>query len=216
MKRIFRKNLHCWRQEEFIFSTIKGFFLFLTGAISLLAAKEYLTDSYIHIVGSPDLFLDILPVTQMENLLVWGIPTLFCFTCAALIIHPERLPFTLKTLGILCFIRAFFIILTPMGVRPDQVVTVSHSFLQSLAYSGNDFFFSGHVAFPFLLMLIFWDEFWMRICMLFVAGIFAVSVLLAHTHYSIDVFAVPFIVPTIYGLSRRLFHRDLTYSSLCP
>ncbi len=29
----------------------------------------------------------------------------------------------------------------------------------------------------------------------------AMGVLLAHTHYSIDVFAVPFIVPTIYRLA---------------
>ena len=211
MKALLQQHRHLWTQRAYVISAIIGIDIFFVGLACLMGARHYLSDTNIHTLSSPDFFLDILPTTSVENVLVWGIPVLFCFAVCALLLHPERIPFSLKTMGALFFIRAFFVVLTPMGIRPDQAVTVSKGFLQGLAYSSNDFFFSGHVAFPFLLALIFWNVRWIRLIMFFISVIFGVSVLLAHTHYSIDVFAVPFIVPTIYRLCTSFFRKDMAW-----
>jgi hypothetical protein len=161
----------------------------------------------VHTVSTPDLLLDILPSMKMDNFIVWGIPLLLSFIGVILLLHPETIPFTLKTVGLLFLIRSFFVILTPMGIRPDQVARATGSFFQRLAF-GNDFFFSGHVSLPFLLILVYWHKKWIRYAMLSSTLLFAMGVLLAHTHYSIDVFSVPFIVPSIYRLSIYIFPKD--------
>ena len=74
-------------------------------------------------------------------------------------------------------------------------------------FQGN-FFYSGHTAFPFLLALIFWDNKYLRYLFLFLTVFFGASVLLAHVHYSIDVFAAPFIVYGMFIITTRLFPHD--------
>jgi hypothetical protein len=133
------------------------------------------------------------------------------FLIVVLILYLEYLPFTLKTLGLLYFIRSFFIVLTPLGNRPDQVLEITQDLFSRLAYSNNDFFFSGHVALPFMLMFLFWDKNLVRTICFGATLLFASAVLLAHTHYSIDVFSVFFMIPTVFGLSRFLFARDVEY-----
>lgn len=211
MRTLLQQHRRLWSQRGFLLSTALGIVLFCLGLLALTWARHHLTDTNLHTVSSPDLFLDILPTTAVENVLVWGIPVLLCFVIAALLLHPARIPFLLKAMGTFFFIRSFFVLLTPMGIRPDQAVTVPLGLLQNLAYSSNDFFFSGHVSIPFLFALIFRDIRWIRTTMFAVSGLFAVSVLLAHTHYSIDVFAVPFIVPTIYQVCVSLFGKDLLW-----
>jgi membrane-associated phospholipid phosphatase len=76
-----------------------------------------------------------------------------------------------------------------------------------VTFQGN-FFYSGHTAFPFLLALIFWDNKYLRYLFLILTVFFGVSVLLAHVHYSIDVFAAPFIVYGMYVITAKLFPRD--------
>jgi hypothetical protein len=208
MRTILQQHRLLWKQGAFLASCGIGIVIFAAGLVCLIAARDHLSDNFIQTVSSPDLFLDILPTTSVESVLVWGVPVLFGLIIWALLLHPERIPFSLKSMGALFFIRSFFVILTPMGIRADQAVLFPKGFLQNLAYSSNDFFFSGHVAIPFLFALLFWDVRWIRSIMLFIAGLFAVSVLLAHTHYSIDVFAVPFIVPTIYRLCVSVFRKD--------
>jgi membrane-associated phospholipid phosphatase len=76
-----------------------------------------------------------------------------------------------------------------------------------ITFQGN-FFYSGHTAFPFLLALIFWDNKYLRYLFLFLTVFFGAAVLLAHVHYSIDVFAAPFIVYGMYVITARLFPHD--------
>jgi hypothetical protein len=173
-------------------------------------ARLFLIRSAVHKVSSPDLFLDLIPVMGLENVLAWGIPLFLGLVACLFFLYPERIPFSLKTVGLLFLIRSFFVVLTPLGMRADQVVQAPQGFLQDLAYSSYDFFFSGHVAVPFLFALIFWRNPWVRSLMLCIALFVAAAVLLAHTHYSIDVFSVPFIVPTIYRIAQHFFRDDIT------
>lgn len=178
------------------------------GLLFMELSRLYLFDKNINLVSSPDLLLDILPSMSLDNILVWGLQLLLVFIAVVHYVYPEYIPFSCKTVGLLFFIRSFFVVLTPLGIRPDQVVMSPEGIFASLAYSSNDFFFSGHVSLPFMLGLIFWQKPWVRNGFFGVAMVFAAGVLLAHTHYSIDVFVVPLVAPTILTLSRYLFGKE--------
>src|SRR5258708_19171404 len=55
---------------------------------------------------------------------------------------------------------------------------------------------------------------WFRRFFLVLAFLFGISVLLAHVHYSIDVFAAPFITYGVFVITSRLFKRD--YALIAP
>src|SRR3989344_5297911 len=69
-------------------------------------------------------------------------------------------------------------------------------------------FFSGHTGMPFLVALIFLNNKMVRYVLLSLSFIFAVAVLLAHIHYSIDVLAAPFMAYCIFKIAQYLFPRD--------
>lgn len=197
-----------WVHPDFVSSAFFGSLVLICGFLSTLAAQMLLSRSVAAIGASPDLLLDLLPVTSVENFLVWGVPLLIGIIGTLFLLYPERIPFCLKCIGLLFLIRSFFVLLTPMGMRTDQAILSPNGFLQHLAYGSNDFFFSGHTALPMLIALVYWDKRSARLLLLALSACFGLAVLLAHTHYSVDVFAVPFIVPSIFGLSKYLFAQD--------
>lgn len=71
--------------------------------------------------------------------------------------------------------------------------------------------FSIHVALPFLAALIFWNFRWFRFYLLLAVFASASAVILAKSHYSIDVFAAPFITYSIFVISRYFFKKDFGY-----
>jgi hypothetical protein len=101
--------------------------------------------------------------------------------------------------------------LTHIGVYPNAAMPdpgdFGFGFYRLTTYQGN-LFFSGHTGFPFLMALILWNrKFWRRF-FLVATIVFGAAVLLAHVHYSIDVFAAPFIVYGIFTIAARLFPKD--------
>jgi membrane-associated phospholipid phosphatase len=58
------------------------------------------------------------------------------------------------------------------------------------------------------MALIFWNKFPVRVVFLSLSLVFAVAVLLAHVHYSIDVLAAPFMTYGIFEIARYFFPRD--------
>ena len=124
--------------------------------------------------------------------------------------HPRKTLLGVKALALFIIIRAFFIDLTHIGAYPTNnfdVTGIGSGLYSAVSFNGN-FFFSGHAGLPFLMALIFWRERYWRYFFLCVSVFFGASVLLAHTHYSIDVFAAPFITYSIFRLTARLFPRD--------
>ncbi len=205
-----RKYRTLWNDRHFLFSLLLGL-LFLMVGLELSEASRHHLQQTLQGTWEHDLFLDRLPVMELEYLLVWGMELLFGFLAVIAFLYPEYLPFSLKTIGLLYSIRSFFIILTPLGARPDEVKAPTEEFFYNIAYGTNEFFFSGHTAFPLMLALIFWHKPFIRSVLLLSSLVFAIAVLLAHTHYSIDVFAVPLMIPTIFLLCRTLFKRDLRF-----
>jgi hypothetical protein len=107
-------------------------------------------------------------------------------------------------------LRAFFVAATHLGIYPDQIVP-GNGFLDRI-YVALDlqagYFFSAHTGLPFLMALIFWDKRFWRCFYFILSGIFGIAVLLAHVHYSIDVFAAPFMTYSIFKLAEYLFKED--------
>jgi hypothetical protein len=95
---------------------------------------------------------------------------------------------------------------------PTQIILDKNSFgfglYDILFNSSNDFFFSGHTGLPFLMALVFWPEKFWRYFFIGTSIVLGASVLLTHFHYSIDVFAAPFIVYSLFVLTRKIFRKD--------
>lgn len=168
----------------------------------------------VSITGTPveDVLLNLLPTLKIDFLII-QVPLIATFLSLVLLIYkPHYFPFTLKALSVFIIIRSFFISLTHLGASPHQLVLDHNSFgfsLYDILYNTtNDFFFSGHTGIPILLALIFWSDRLWRFIFLGIAAVFGVSVLLAHIHYSIDVFAAPFMTYSIFILATYLFPRS--------
>ena len=161
--------------------------------------------------GVHDVFLDNLPVVNLGFVIVlWAIAT-WVLAWVLLILEPRRLIFGTKAVALYIMCRAFFITLTHVGAYPTAMSpgpeNIGFSFYSLFTFQGN-YFFSGHTAFPFLIALLFWDDTLWRRFFLFLTVFFGAAVLLAHVHYSIDVFAAPFIVYGTFVIAARIFPDD--------
>ena len=157
-----------------------------------------------------DIFLDNLPVVNLNVVIVEGAFLAIAVAAILVLVKPKYLIFTIKALAVFVLIRAFFISITYIGIYPGQLVPGKGFFDQ--LYVALDlqtgFFFSAHTGLPFLLALVFWKNNFWRYIFLFTSLMFGISVLLAHVHYSIDVFAAPFMTYSIFKLCQYLFKKD--------
>lgn len=192
----------------------------LMGAFALLVASyvvEHLANIYAFdysqrptssYVG--DLVLDNIPVIDLSFIIIEValmaivLGTLFVFS------KPRYVLFTLKAVALFIIVRAIFISLTHVGIHPENIAPGLGFFDGIYTYLNfqTGLFFSGHTGLPFLVSLIFWDNLRVRYVLLTLSLVFAVAVLLAHIHYSIDVLAAPFMAYGIYHIARRLFKKD--------
>ncbi len=157
-----------------------------------------------------DLFLDNLPVINMNIVIINGALLSIALSTILVLTKPKYLLFAIKAVAMFIAIRSFFVVITHLGIYPDQIVP-GHTLLDRLYVAMGleaGYFFSGHTGLTFLMGLIFWDRKWWRYAYFVGAFIFGVSVLLAHVHYSIDVFAAPFMTYSIFKMAQYLFPKD--------
>lgn len=154
-----------------------------------------------------DLILSNIPVFDVDAIFIWGAFVVVAIIAWACLIHPRRIPFTLKTIGLFVIIRSIFITLTHLAPFPTQEVFDPISFASYFMF-GGDLFFSGHTGLPFLIALIYWDHRYLRAVFIALSVIFGTLALLGHLHYSIDVFAAFFITYAIYGIAEQIFRKD--------
>lgn len=180
-------------------------FVFLAAALWL----NYLANSYAAAHAGPmvpDLFLSLLPVTNVNFLFSEGSYVFVGLIIVVTLLHRERLAFILKSVALFIVVRSFFISLTHLGaIQPSAALDGSFPTFLSQGY---DYFFSGHTGLPLLFSLIFWDRLKLRYLFLTISVAAGAIVLLGHLHYSIDVFAAPFITYGIYQIAKKLFATD--------
>ena len=195
--------------KEKIRSLCVAFLLIALALVFQYYSSAYSTRNSSRFVG--DIFLDNLPVVNMNGVIIEGAMfTILVVGAALLLCKPKYILFTLKAVAIFIAIRAFFVAATHLGIYPDQIVPgndiIDRIYMALDLQAG--YFFSAHTGLPFLMALIFWDERLWRYILLSLSFVFGVSVLLAHVHYSIDVFAAPFMTYSIFKLAQYLFPAD--------
>lgn len=163
-----------------------------------------------------DLFLDNLPVIDLNLIIIEGAFLSIILGTLFVLSKPRYVLFSLKALALFIIIRALFVSLTHVGIYPVHVSPGPGFFADLYSYLNFQlgFFFSGHTGLPFLMALIFWERRRLRFAFLLLSFVFAVAVLLAHTHYSIDVFAAPFMAYGIFKIAQYFFPHD--YNLVAP
>lgn len=157
-----------------------------------------------------DLILDNIPAIDLNLIIIDGALISVVFGTLFILSKPRYVLFSLKALALFIIIRALFVSLTHVGIHPDNIAPGLGFFDGIYTYLNfqTGLFFSGHTGLPFLMALIFWQMPRARHIFLWLALIFAVAVLLAHIHYSIDVLAAPFMAYGIFRIAQYLFPRD--------
>lgn len=125
--------------------------------------------------------------------LIVGITTLFP--------EPEKLVFALQLYVFMVIVRIVAMYLLPLN-PPAQMILLKDPFVELFGTGKTltkDLFFSGHTATLFILFLVSQKK-TIRYIFLISLIIVAVSVLLQHVHYTIDVFAALFFTYDCYEL----------------
>ena len=176
--------------------------LFLAlGITSVMVSSNYVDQ--INTVAVPDLVLDSIPVIDLSFLFVWGIIIVMIVYSLYAIYKPKKFHYALGMLSLFMLVRSAFIVLTHLKAPVGAIPVAGHGFLQFLTYS-NDLFFSGHAGLPFLGFLVF-KESKIRYFFLGASIILAITVLLMHVHYSIDVASAYFITFGVFIIGDRIF-----------
>lgn len=212
IQNIYRLHRQFWKKEQIVL-LLQALALFVAALFVQRVAYQYVDGRAVTTyVG--DLLLDNLPTVNLDIFIVQGALAATFLVAPLFLMKPRYLSFALKTLAIFIIARSFFISLTHLGVNLQQITLNTERIgfgLYDILYNGkNDFFFSGHVGATFLLALIFWKEKTWRYVFLAASVIFGISMILAHMHYSIDVFAAPFITYSIYAIARKIFSKDFS------
>jgi hypothetical protein len=213
MKKFFRtihfNHQKIWNKENLL-SLLFGVMLFVIALILQKFANDYLLSLKGVVVD--DLILKNIPVVDLDFFIVQGALILAAVIIILFLAKPKYLFFGLKALAMFIIIRSFFIVLTHLGTMPTQIVldknSIGFNLYNMLFNSSNDFFFSGHTGLPYLMALIFWPEKFWRYTFIGTSILFGASVLLTHFHYSIDVFAAPFITYSLFILTKHIFVKD--------
>lgn len=188
-----------------------GVVLLVLSLVIQVTLGHFSADQSVSASPARDILLDNLPVVNLDFIIVlWAIAT-WVLAWWLLATNPDHFIFGTKAIALYIICRAFFISLTHIGAYPVNFSpgpdNIGFRLYSLFTFQGN-YFFSGHTGFPFLIALIFWDkDIWRRL-FLFLTFLFGVAVLLAHVHYSIDVFAAPFIVYGVFVITAKLFPQD--------
>lgn len=210
MERLVNEYRRCFSNKRFVLSILGALVLF---GLSMVVSYYAISFSGTHVSNSvTDLVLSNTRVYNVDGIFVYGGVLLVVFAILTILSRPRYIPFAIKTIALFFIIRSGFVVLTHISPYPEHIAITASYFTTSTLFksffTGDDLFFSGHTGLSFLLVFLFWDSLPLRLIFIAASILFGAVVLLGHLHYSIDVAAAFFIVPTIFAMSKGLFRRD--------
>ena len=106
--KIYLRHKNFWSKDNFSL-LIKGILFFAFALLIQHFAYNYLD---YHVKGTPvgDLLLNNLPTVNLDIFIVQGALVLTFIVISLFIIHPEYLPFSVKTLALFLITRSFFLV----------------------------------------------------------------------------------------------------------
>jgi hypothetical protein len=198
--------------RRWFFAVLAGLLVFMFASYVFYMQLGWYADRRV-LPPSSDWLLDHLPPVNLVPLLSWGWLAIHVYAVAiAVLYYPRKLPFLFFLFGIYLCVRTVYVFLSPIGapVRILHMGELDNLFpmVMGVYTFENEFIFSGHTAMPFLFAMFFETPRQKGIMM---AGsvLMAVSVLLTHNHYSVDVISAYFMGYAIYDLSERVYYSYL-------
>jgi hypothetical protein len=187
-----------------ILKSKKQLVLLITGLVVLLItfALNFFTSTWVDTIATNsvgDLLLDVIPVFEINFLFFWAVLIFWLVAVAYHFYKPKQLAFILWGMAAFVVLRCFFISLTHIG-PPESAINIPES-LSWFNFS-SDMFFSGHVGGPFFVALLVRNRLVKRVIIGY-SIIMMVIVLMAHGHYSIDLFAAFFIAHSLSVLVKK-------------
>jgi len=201
IKEYLKKGFHEWRNEFFEYKYLILLSLIIVAIATFL---DYFSGVYVSSTTAadvPDLILDHIGPFDMSFLFVYGyLALVFTLFLYPLFLHIRTLHMVVSQLSLLVMLRALFMIFTHLQT-PLSAIPVHFPWIFGRLSFQNDMFFSGHTAIPFLGFFLF-KRSWIRYLFLIGSIFLAITALLMHRHYSIDVFAAFFITYCSYRLGQ--------------
>lgn len=145
-------------------------------------------------------------LTWLTFLLIYGsliTAIIYLFT------KPEKLLLAIQLYTLMVFVRIIAMWLLPLN-PPEKMILLVDPFVEFFGTGKTltkDLFFSGHTATLFILFLTSDNKYLKLIFLISTIGV-AVSVLLQHVHYSIDVFAAIFFTYACYSILKLMKNYD--------
>lgn len=184
-----------WRDPKYVLDFIKSLCFFNLAILVNYFAVRLATKNAGPALN--DIFFNYLPHLDTSFIDANGAYFLYLLTFVLIIFYQKKANFLIRSLSVLILVRTFFINLTFLGI-PEGVEQTRTFFTQ-----GGDLFFSGHVALPFMVALVYWDNKILRSLYLGFTFVMATEVLLGRFHYSIDVFGALFITYGVYSFCKK-------------
>jgi len=119
MRRIIEKHKLHWSKKSFTWSTALGFTLLALSLFVNYFANIYTTSRASNAVT--DIILDNIPVYNVNFIFLDGFAIFWAFVIFLMVLYPQKMPFTVKSIAAFILIRSIFISLT-------HLVTVQHLF----------------------------------------------------------------------------------------
>lgn len=194
-----KKNVAQW-----VIEFRKNFWLIFLSLMLLVLSGviDFCSGSYVSSIpvrDVSDIILSHIGPYNLGFIFVYGfLLIVFVMFAYPLIFKINKLHIVLSQYSFLVILRSIFMAMTHLKTPIDAIPVHFPQFLSFLRFQ-NDLFFSGHVAIPFLGFLIFKDK-CIRYFFLISSIVMAITVLLTHQHYSIDVFAAFFITYSSFRL----------------
>ncbi|MBS3159529.1 hypothetical protein J4436_01965 [Candidatus Woesearchaeota archaeon] len=178
--------------------------LLITAIILMSLAGNYADNINLRGEEQHDIILNYIKAIDVNTYNIYGFYFVLILISYIIITRPKTSHLSIKLFSLLIIVRSLFVFATQLAL-PNEYIPL-HSKSLYIFYFNRDLFFSGHVAIPFMGFLLCKDK--IRYIFLTMSITLAITVLLAHIHYTNDVLGAYFITFTVYYIGKNYLNKE--------